>query len=204
VSSFSTFRRFFALAPLLWPYYPHISVIDPLGTAFAHKTGERPCLVIRMAINKIKLAGITAVLILAGGLLSAAVGASSSSGQESNTTTSQQIQKNTSGSQSSYEPFGVSGEREFFYKMLLSILAVAVLGAAVVYVSKKLLPKISNLPGKQIRVIETHHLGPRKSIHLIAAGSRRLLIGSTSETITMLADVTDFGQSFAAELEKRS
>ena len=88
--------------------------------------------------------------------------------------------------------------------MLLSILAVAGFGAGVVYVSKKLLPKISNLPGKQIRVIETHHLGPRKSIHLIATGSRRLLIGSTSETITMLADVTDFGQSFAAELEKRS
>ena len=157
-----------------------------------------------MVINKIKLVGITAGLILAGGLLSAAVGASSSSGQEPNTATSQQIQKNTSGSQSSYEPFGVSGEREFFYKMLLSILAVAGLGAGVVYVSKKLLPKISNLPGKQIRVIETHHLGPRKSIHLIAVGSRRLLIGSTNETITMLADVTDFGQSFAAELEKRS
>jgi len=141
---------------------------------------------------------------LAGGLLSAAIGASSSSGQEPNTATSQQIQKNTSGSQPSYEPFGVSGEREFIYKMLLSILVVAGLGAGVVYVSKKLLPKISNLPGKQIRVIETHHLGPRKSIHLISAGSRRLLIGSTSETITILADVTDSGQSFAAELEKRS
>ncbi len=157
-----------------------------------------------MAINKIKLVGITAGLILVSGLLSAAVGASSSSGQEPNTTTSQQIQKNTSGPQLSYEQFGVSSSREFFYKMLLSILAVAGLGIGVVYVSKKLLPKISNLPGKQIRVIETHHLGPRKSIHLIAVGSRRLLISSTSETITILADVTDFGQSFAAELEKRS
>lgn len=140
---------------------------------------------------------------MAGGLLSAAIG-TSPLGQESNSTTSQQIQKNTSGPQSSYEQFGASGEREFIYKMLLSILVVAGLGAGVVYASKKLLPKISNLPGKQIRVIETHHLGPRKSIHLIAAGSRRLLICSTSETITMLADVTDSGQSFAAELEKRS
>ncbi len=157
-----------------------------------------------MVTNKIKLVAITAGLILAGGLLSAAVGASPSMGQEPNTAISQQTQKNAMGPQSSYEQFGVSGGREFFYKMLLSILAVAGLGAGVVYVSKKLLPKISNLPGKQIRVIETHHLGPRKSIHLITAGSRRLLIGSTSETITMLADVTDSGQSFAAELEKRS
>ena len=136
--------------------------------------------------------------------MSAAVGALSSSGQEPNATTSQQSQKSTSGPQSSYEPFGVSGEREFIYKMLLSILVVAGLGAGVVYISKKLLPKISNLPGKQIRVLETNHLGPRKTIHLIQVGSRRLLIGSTSETITMLADVTDSGQSFAAELEKRS
>jgi flagellar biogenesis protein FliO len=157
-----------------------------------------------MTAKKIKLVGIIAGLILAGGLLSAAGRASTSTSQEPNTAASQQTQKSTVGSQSSYEQFGVSGGREFFYKMLLSILVVACLGAGVVYVSKKLLPKISNLPGKQIRIIETHHLGTRKSIHLIAAGSRRLLIGSTSETITMLADVTDSGQSFAAELEKRS
>ena len=156
-----------------------------------------------MVTNKIKLAAITAGLILAGGLLSAAMAASPSAGQEPNAA-SEQTQKNAVGSQSSYEQFGVSSGREFFYKMLLSILVVAGLGAGVVYVSKKLLPRISNQPGRQIRVIETHHLGTRKSIHLIAAGSRRLLIGSTSETITMLADVTDSGQSFAAELEKRS
>jgi flagellar biogenesis protein FliO len=157
-----------------------------------------------MLAKKIKLVGITAGLILAAGLLHPAVGASPSTGQEPNGATSQQTQKNAMGPQSSYEQFGVSGGREFFYKMLLSVMAVAGLGAGIVYFSRKLLPKISNLPGRQIRVIETHHIGPRKSIHLISAGSRRLLIGSTSETITMLADVTDSGQSFAAELEKRS
>ena len=157
-----------------------------------------------MTINNIKLVRIAAWLILCGGLTSTAFGVSLPSVQEPNTAASQSIQKNAPGSQPSYEQFGVSGGREFFYKMLLSILVVAGLGAAVVYVSKKLLPKMSNLPGKQIRVIESHHLGPRKSIHLIAAGSRRLLIGSTNETITMLADITDSGPSFAAELEKRS
>ena len=142
-----------------------LALFCPLGTSFAHKTGERSLFGLIMT-NKIKLAAITAGLILAGGLLSPAVGASAPMGQEPNTA-SQQIQKNTSGTQPSYEQFSVSGGREFFYKMLLSILAVAGLGAGVVYVSKKLLPKMSNLPGKQIRVIETHHLGPRKSIHLI-------------------------------------
>ncbi len=156
-----------------------------------------------MAAKTKKLVVILAGLILAGGSLSAAIGASTSPAQAS-PASSEQIQKNAPATQPTNEQFGVAGGREFFYKMMLSIVVVIVLGAAVIYVSKKLLPKISNLPGKQIRVVETNHLGQRKALHLIQIGSRRLLIGSTNETITILADVTESGQSFAAELEKRS
>ena len=74
--------------------------------------------------------------------------------------------------------------------MMLSVLLVVALGAGVIYISKKFLPKITNLPGKQIRIIETVHLGPRKAVHLIEIGNQRFLIGSTSEGITKLADVT--------------
>jgi flagellar biogenesis protein FliO len=74
----------------------------------------------------------------------------------------------------------------------------------VVYVSKKLLPRFTNLPGRQIRVLETTHLSPRKGLHLVEVGSHRLLIASTNEKITMLADVTDSQGNFAAELEARS
>ncbi len=143
-------------------------------------------------------------LILAILLLNAAFSTASLSAQEPNAALSQKAQNDQFGPKSSYDQPSFSGGREFFYKMLVSILIVALLGTGVVYVSRKLLPKAANLPGKQIRIIETHHLGPRKSIHLISSGSRRLLIGSTSETITMLADVTDSYNSFAAELEKRS
>ena len=84
-----------------------------------------------------------------------------------------------------------SGNKELFYKMMLSVLLVVALGAAAIYVSKKLLPRITNLPGKEIRIAETVHLGPRKTVHLLKIGSQWLLIGSTSESITKLADVTD-------------
>jgi flagellar biosynthetic protein FliO len=70
------------------------------------------------------------------------------------------------------------------------VLLVISLGAAVIYLSKKLLPRL-NLPGKRIQVSETVHLGPRKAIHLIKIGKQTLLIGSTNENITKLADVTD-------------
>jgi len=79
---------------------------------------------------------------------------------------------------------------EMFFKLMLSVLVVAVLGAAAIYASKKLLPKITNLPGKKIHIIETVHLEPRKTLHLVEIGDQRLLIGSTNESITKLADVT--------------
>ena len=81
------------------------------------------------------------------------------------------------------------GGRELFFKMMLSVLLVVALGVAAIYVSKKLLPKITNLPGKEIRIVETVHLGPRKAVHLLEIGNQRLLIGSTNENVTKLADV---------------
>jgi len=51
--------------------------------------------------------------------------------------------------------------------------------------------RITNLPGRQIRIIETLRLGPRKAVHLLKIGNQRLLISSTGESITKLADLTD-------------
>jgi flagellar biosynthetic protein FliO len=80
---------------------------------------------------------------------------------------------------------------ELFFKMILMVLLVVVLGVAAIYLSKRLLPRFSRLPGKRIQVCETVHLGPRKAIHLIKIGKQAILIGSTNENITRLANVTD-------------
>lgn len=79
---------------------------------------------------------------------------------------------------------------ELFFKMMLAVLLVIVLGAAAIYVSKKVLPKITNLPTREIRIVETIHLGPRKAVHLLKIRDQLLLIGSTNENITKLADLT--------------
>jgi flagellar biogenesis protein FliO len=84
--------------------------------------------------------------------------------------------------------FGGSG---LFARMMLCLLLVAGLGAGTFYVSKKVLPKVTNAPGKEIRVRETACLGPRRALHLVEVGNHKLLIGSTSDSITALADVTD-------------
>ena len=82
------------------------------------------------------------------------------------------------------------GGSELFFKMILSILFVAILGTAAIYVSRKFLPH-TGLSGNEMKIIETVHLGPRKKIHLLKIGDRRFLISSTAEHITKLADVTD-------------
>jgi len=82
------------------------------------------------------------------------------------------------------------GGEGFFIRAVLAVLFVIALFIAAIYVSKKLLPKITNLPGKEIRIVETVHIGPRKAVHLLEIGNRRLLIGSTNENINKLADLT--------------
>jgi len=81
--------------------------------------------------------------------------------------------------------------KELFAKMALSVVLVVVLGAAVLYVSKTVLPKVAKRPGKEIHIIETAYLGPRKALHLVEVGSQKLLIASTNENVTTLAHVTD-------------
>lgn len=79
---------------------------------------------------------------------------------------------------------------ELFARAMLTVVIVIVLGIAAIFLSKKLLPRISNLQGKQIKIIETVHLGPRRSVHLLEIGSKQLLIGCTNENINTLADLT--------------
>jgi len=93
-------------------------------------------------------------------------------------------------SNSLFENDDKPGIRELFFKMMFSVLFLVVLGVAAIYVSKRFLPKITKLPGKEIRVAETVHLGQRKAVHLLEIVNRRLLIGSTNENITRLADLT--------------
>jgi len=83
------------------------------------------------------------------------------------------------------------GKGELFLRMMLSVGIIIGLGVAAVYASKRILPKVANAPGKEIHIRETAYLGPRKALHLVEIGSHKLLIGSTEQSITTLAHVTD-------------
>lgn len=84
---------------------------------------------------------------------------------------------------------GYSIDSELYIRTILAVLLVIVLGTAGIYLSRKLLPKLTNLPGKKIHIVETVHIGPRRSVHLLEIDNRRFLIGSTNENISTLADL---------------
>jgi flagellar biosynthetic protein FliO len=83
------------------------------------------------------------------------------------------------------------GTSDLAYKTIIAVVLVVGFGAAAIYASKKLLPRIAGLPGKEIRIVETAHLGPRKAVHLVRIGDQRFLIGSTNERIAMLANLAE-------------
>jgi flagellar biosynthetic protein FliO len=83
------------------------------------------------------------------------------------------------------------GSGELFVKMMLSLVLVVALAVAALYLSKRVLPKVTKASGKEIRVMETSYLGPRKALHLVEIGNQKLLIGSTNESITTLAHIGD-------------
>jgi flagellar biogenesis protein FliO len=83
------------------------------------------------------------------------------------------------------------GSKELFFKMMFSVALVAILGLGALYLSKRVLPKVTKAPGREIHILETTYLGPRKALHLVEVGNHRLLIGSTNENISALAHVTD-------------
>lgn len=105
-------------------------------------------------------------------------------------------------SRESYQ-FGRDNNRasgELIGQFIKGILLVGLLGAAVFFMSKKVLPKIAHKSGKNILVTETVQLGRNKTLHLVKINDNQtMLIGSTNENINLIADVTvsllnDYGE----------
>ena len=87
-------------------------------------------------------------------------------------------------------------DKELVYKFIFSVFLVILAGAGAVYFSKRFGGRISRLSGKKVQVVETLYLGSRKAVHLLKIGQREILIGSTNENISMLADVTETFSNF--------
>jgi flagellar biogenesis protein FliO len=77
-----------------------------------------------------------------------------------------------------------------FWRALASIIVIGVLLWVGVKAFKKLMPGISTTRGKNISVQETLFLAPGKAVHLLKVGDRSLLLASSRDALSLLADVT--------------
>ncbi len=142
-----------------------------------------------MSHQKNKVATLFVALVVGGGFV--CLGARSTDGEKAAAPVSDTDVSFLSDQDLSDSTGPALGSRELFFKMMLSVALVAVLAVAAFYVSKKILPKVTNAPGKEIRVVETTYLGPRKMLHLVQVGNQKLLVGSTNDTIATLAHIDD-------------
>jgi len=136
-----------------------------------------------------KMATLVVVLVVGGGLVGLAAHSTDSNAAPAATS-------ETQGSFLNDPNLGQSpglglDNGKLFLRMMGSLVLVIALAGAALYLSKKVLPKVTRAAGKEIRVMETAYLGPRKALHLVEIGNQRLLIGSTNERIATLAHVGD-------------
>ncbi len=120
----------------------------------------------RWALGLIALAGIVIIFILA--LLGTALDSSPAVGAGSNPASTL---------------LTVLG---IFWKLGLVIL--------IAYVSLYLLRRMQSTgvsrARKQLTILESHHLSPRQTVHLVQVGDQVFLIGATDQSISMLSEVS--------------
>ncbi len=81
-------------------------------------------------------------------------------------------------------------KNELFKQFAIAISLVLVLSGCAYWLSKRVMPKLTVTRGKNIRVVETIHLGTNRRIHLLEIdGDRRILVGSTAQNVNFLADM---------------
>jgi len=87
-----------------------------------------------------------------------------------------------------------ASEPGYLSRTLAAVMVVLFIGGVAILVIKKVLPRLAVSPGslgkRQVKVLETTYIGPRKALHLVQVGQKKFLLSAAAEHVTLLADVT--------------
>jgi flagellar biosynthetic protein FliO len=75
--------------------------------------------------------------------------------------------------------------------VFLKLAAVVILMVAAAWILRRVQGGAWKAVERQVKVIETTHLTPRRAIHLVQVGDRKLLIGATDQSIALLTEIDD-------------
>ena len=85
-------------------------------------------------------------------------------------------------------------QTDLFRQFATAIGFVVVLGIGAFYASRRLGPRWNPTRGRHLRIVESIGLGPHRQIHLLEVDGRRLVVGSTAQTIGLIAEVSEIAE----------
>ncbi|MCE5279970.1 MAG: flagellar biosynthetic protein FliO [Planctomycetaceae bacterium] len=78
------------------------------------------------------------------------------------------------------------------WRMVASLVAVGVLAAAAVWMSRRnMLQRLAGGRKGSLSVLEASRLGSRAMMYLVKAGKKKYLLAASREQVTFLAEVTE-------------
>jgi len=91
------------------------------------------------------------------------------------------------------------GAGELLLQMMAYVVVILALGGVALFLIKRVLPRLRSGQGnKNIAVLETVYLGPKRPVHLLQVGSERFLVAGSRDGIALLGKVTS---AFSEESE---
>ena len=75
------------------------------------------------------------------------------------------------------------------WKLLAYVVVILLVGAGALVVTKKFLPRLRTAGGREMSIVETAHVAPRVTLHLVEVGGQRFMVGATRERVSMLAEI---------------
>ena len=79
---------------------------------------------------------------------------------------------------------------QMLWEMLAAVLVVAVLAMVAFFLIRRFGSKLKITQGRQMKLVETLHVGPRQAVHMLDVQGRRILISATRERIAMLTELS--------------
>ncbi len=83
--------------------------------------------------------------------------------------------------------------KAMLWQMLASVAVLAVLLVIALLLVRRYGGKLKIAQGREMKLIETLHLAPRRSVHMIEVQGRRILVSATRDSIGMLTELPDPG-----------
>ena len=81
------------------------------------------------------------------------------------------------------------GSSLYYAGVMVKLVGVLLLIVGIGIVARRWQTRSGNIPGHQLKVVESVRLSPKQVLHVVTVGERRLLIGATDQAISVLSEL---------------